>query len=450
MQTISAAATLAALLCVASSSTSIHTLAQHDRLSKPMDPSSAAVSADGRYVAFASYASLVPADTNSRRDVYVLDRRDGRVTLESVTAAGGVGDVDSGHPRISGDGRWLVFETGMPSPGARAVWDVVLRDRREGTVAVVSLAPGGARANGVSSRPAISQDGRVVAFSSTATNLVSGPDANGGGEDVYVFDAKDGALSRISVDVSGAQPAIGTSVTPTTSADGRYIAFASTADLERAGRDRKPLPGIFVRDRLTNVTTRVDRRPGQTQPDGSSWAPAMGADGRHVAFVSNATTLAAADGNRSPDVFLADLVSGSIELVSRNARSGSPANGPSGNPVLSADGRFVAFQSEASDMLCARCTTATEDINLLWDIFLLDRRAGTIARVSGDTTGGWMAPSTGPAVDGGADLVVFSSRHPIDASDTANDLDLFLCAAAFRAAGRQPAWPAFARPRPST
>lgn len=432
MQAMAAAVTMVAVLCTNSETVSIHTLAQHDPWGTPLDPSSAAVSADGRHVAFTSYARLAPADTNSRRDVYVLDRADGQVTLESVTATGGVANVDSGHARISADGRFLVYETLIPSAQDPSWFDIVLRDRRDGTVTIVSAGPDGARADGVSSHPAISQDGRVIVFSSAATNLVRGRDANGAGEDIYLFDARDRSLSRISVDSGGVQPAAGASVTPVTSGDGRYVTFASTADLDRTGTPAagtRPLPGIFLRDRARKLTTRVSTAAGGRMPDGSSWAPAISADGRYVAFVSAATNITAADRNRSADVFLADLYSGSVELVSRNARNGAAANGPSGNPVLSGDGRFVAFQSEASDMLCARCTAVTEDVNLLWDVFLLDRRGGTMTRVSGDATGGWMAPSAGPAVDGGGDLVVFSSRHPIDASDTKNDFDLFLCAA---------------------
>lgn len=431
MQITAAAITIVAVVCTAAEAPSIHTLVQRDT-ANVLGPSTAAVSTDGRYVAFASYARLAPADTNSQRDVYVLDRGDGRVTLESVTPTGQVGTVDNGHPRISADGRFLVYETFIPSGPGLAVSEIVLRDRRDATVTIVSRGVGGARANGMSGRPAISQDGRVVVFSSAATNLVSGADANGSGEDVYLFDTRDRSISRISVDSGGVQPALGTSVAPTTSGDGRYVAFASTADLDGVGQPgsgARRMPGIFLRDRTLELTIRVDRAAGGGSPDGPSSAPFISADGRYVAFVSAATNITAADRNRSADVFLADLQTGSVELVSRNARSGSAANGPSGNPALSADGRFVAFQSEASDMLCARCTPAMEDINLLSDVFLLDRQGGRISRVSGDTRGGWMAPSVGPAVDGMGGLVVFSSRHPMDASDTGNDYDLFLCAA---------------------
>jgi Tol biopolymer transport system component len=152
----------------------------------------------------------------------------------------------------------------------------------------------------------------------------------------------------------------------------------------------------------------------------------MSAGGRYVAFVSAATNLVAADRNGSPDVFIADLHAGMTELVSRSATSGT-GNGPSGAPAVSSDGRFVAFQSEASDLVCGqRCAADDEDINLLPDVFVLDRQTRAIVRVSRDVTGGWMEPSGGPALDAAGTVVAFSSRRPIDPSDRSNDFDLFV------------------------
>jgi len=429
MRTSAAGLALVVVLWDTSGAVSVHILAQRDAGSPHSSPSSAAISADGRYVAFASYARLAPADTNSHRDVYVLDRSDGEVTLESAAVSGLAADADNGHPRISADGRFLAYEAAGPSAHAPSWSEIVLRDRRDGSATIVSAGSGGARANAMSRHPAISQDGLVVVFSSSATNLVEGADANGGGEDVYLFDARDRSLRRISVDSASQQPAGGQSVTPAASGDGRYVVFASTADLDRSGAAAgvRGRARVFVRDRLSDRTTPVSAPPGGRMPDGASWAPAISADGRYIAFVSAATNLTAGDRNRSADVFLADLHTGSVDLVSRRAGHAVPANGSSANPAVSADGRFVAFQSEASDMICARCTSTTEDVNLLWDVFLFDRRSRIMARVSGDAAGEWMAPSVGPAVDGGGGLVVFSSRHPIDVSDTANDWDLFLC-----------------------
>ncbi len=359
--------------------------------------------------------------------------RNGQVTLEREGTGDDNGQTDRGHPGISADGRFLVYERLRVPADEPLRTDIVLRDRRDGTVTVVSGGRDGVPANAMSSHPAISQDGRVIVFSSSATNLLPGSDANGVGPDVYAFDTRDRSLSRISVDSHGVQAPAGTSTTPATNGDGRYVAFTSTAHLDRPGTTATPAgavqPAVFLRDRTRNLTTRIGTAPGGRLPDAASWAPAISADGRYIAFVSAARNLTGTDRNRSADVFLADLHSGSLELVSRNPVNGAAANGPSGTPVLSAEGRFVAFQSEASDLVCTRCTKNSEDINLLPDVYLFDRVTGTMRRVSGDATGGWMEPSTGPVVDGAGDLVVFSSRHPIDASDTRNDWDLFLCAA---------------------
>lgn len=428
----------------------IHTIAQRDPWWKPTEGAAAAVGADGRFVAFASYATLVPADTNVRRDVYVLDRRDGRVTLESVMPDGAASGVDSASPGISADGRFLVYVTSLRSPPTSPSV-IAVRDRRNGTVTI--LGPPGGLPDGTSADPVISDDGRVIAFSSGATNLVAGHDVNGAGMDIYTFEIPSATFSRVSVDSRGRQPDSGTSMSPSISADGRYVAFASTATLEgaaRRARSGRPSPDVYVRDRLRGVTTKVGdllRR----QPEGGSWQPAISGDGRHVAFVTDADNLVDGDRNRSPDVFVADLQSGVVELVSRRA-GGGVANGASGSPDLSADGRLVAFQSEASNILCARrCDTSSEDINLLSDVFVFDRERGVLTRASGDADGGWLEPSGGPSIDATGALIVFASRHPIDATDTTNDFDLFLVVRRAvrsgtltpfaRAPGPHPPWP---------
>jgi Tol biopolymer transport system component len=225
-----------------------------------------------------------------------------------------------------------------------------------------------------------------------------------------------GHLGRINLASGGGDPLpSGVRVTPSLSADGRFVAFGAAAR-PSTGHAPRPLSQVYVRDNQLNTTFRVSE----------GWRPVISADGRYVAFVSGATNLVAGDRNRSPDVFLADLKTGSIELVSRSATGGS-ANGRSMAPALSADARFVAFQSEASDLVCARhCAPADDDINLLWDVFVLDRRDHSMTRLSADAAGGWMEASVGPSVDSAGDVMAFSSRHPTDAADVKNDFDLFV------------------------
>jgi Tol biopolymer transport system component len=273
---------------------------------------------------------------------------------------------------------------------------VLLRDRLRGETTVLSHGRD----------PHISADGSFVAFTSMVPDL--------GKEDVYLFDMRTGVSRRMSVDNNGARPSSGWRGMSSISGDGRVIAFVTTAPFV-PGADT-PVPWVYVRDTQANTTKPV--APGVR--------PAISGNGRYVAFASTAANLVSNDRNALSDVFLADLQTGSIEIVSRSRKGGS-ANGASTNAAVSSDGRFVVFQSDASDMVCASgCPKSLEDINLLWDVFLLDRETRTIVTISTDPLVAWMETSSGPAMDATASVIAFSSRHPIDANDKANDFDLFI------------------------
>ncbi|MGH9313764.1 MAG: hypothetical protein ACRD1S_11285 [Vicinamibacterales bacterium] len=405
------------------------TAPQRNALASPTDPPSASVSADGRFVAFASYARLIPADTNESSDIYVLDRAAGRVTIESMRADHSISGAGSDHPRISGDGRYVVFEltvaTSDDRTGRLLRRDVALRDRSTGTTRAVTVGATGEPPNGWSRSPAISADGRVVLFASHATNLVLGPDANGAGEDVYVFDVATGITRRTSVGGGDIQPPGGTSFAPGVSADGRYVTFASTAPLDGEPSSTRVLQ-TYVRDTRLGRTTRASVTTRSGLPNHSSFHPAISGDGRYVAFVSTATNLMPDDQNRAADVFLYDMQTGSTVLISRSAKGGS-ANGASGKPAISFDGRFIAFQSEASDLVCAgRCPAARADVNLVWDVYVFDRQTREMACVSMDPDETWMESSGAPALDSTGRVLAFSSLHPIDAADSGHDFDLFV------------------------
>jgi Tol biopolymer transport system component len=424
------AAAFAAVCLTAGGPQALVTVAQRDANRSPRSPRSADISTDGRFVAFESQARLVAADVDDLHDIYVLDRTTGQVTLET-----GGSDDECSHPRISGDGRYVVYESRPSSAQASPRADIALHDRVEGTTRVLSQS---ARISsdtfGWSRNPDISDDGRVIAFSSAATTLGPGPDVNGSSEDVYLVHLPALTITRTSVLPSGAQLPHGDSILPSLSADGRWLAFASTAalagdgDAERTSNERRPRPlrQVFLRDAIGGKLTRVSRALGNGQPNGDSSLPSISADGRFVAFVSEASNLSPEDGNRSGDVFLFDRELETIRLVSR-AADGSSANGESTAPAIAGNGRFVVFQSDASNLVCARnCPERGEDINLLWDAFVFDVTAGTAIRVSEDELGGWMEPSTGPALDGAGLVVAFSSRHAVDANDRADDYDLFV------------------------
>ena len=209
------------------------------------------VSTDGRVVAFVSLARLTAADDNTAEDIYVLERATGTISLESASSSGRASDGSSQHPRLSGDGRFLVFSTVatslVGSQGEAVNAQVLRRDRTTGVMTLVSHTPAGAPGNGWSGVPDISDDGRFVVFESHATDLVAGPDGNGGGSDIYLFDAADGVLRRISVTTAGEQLATGQSATPAISGTGRVVAFSSTAPLDAPPGRPEPAGGPPVR-----------------------------------------------------------------------------------------------------------------------------------------------------------------------------------------------------------
>jgi len=384
-----------AATAAAATLTSIVTVPQHEAQRLNTDAPYTAVSGNGQFVALSSQDRLVPADTNTIRDVYVLDRSIGAVTLESVTPNGALSTSASDRPAISYDGRFLVFEN-----GDRIIW----RDRAKGTV--IDL--------GAGREPAIDADGGRVAYTSL--------------DGIMVDDVFTGARQNVSVSSAG-----GTfphaSVSPSLSADGRYVVFASSAPLLAKdigtgpvllGGGRRPATQVYIRDIQQGTTRLVSTANGVKAREGDSWSPVISADGSAVGFVSTAANLVKGDRNSSADIFLVNVLDSSIELVSRSMR-GHSANGSSTRPAISGNGQYVVFQSDASDMQKPQV-----DINLLWDVFRFNRHGGSVTRLSTDGGSEWMEASGGPAIDASGAIVAFSSRHPISAADVHNDFDLFV------------------------
>ena len=411
------------------------TVVQQDRFSGPFERPSARVSARGRHVVFSSYARLVATDVNQMRDVYVLDLYTGHVTLESAGRDGSAANGDSGSADISGDGRYVVFVSVAGNLAeaqiAAGVPRVFLRDRETDTTRLLTTSVRGGPANGYSTNPAISADGTTVVFESTATDLLTSDAPN----DVSVYMMRPSSGERARLSVSGARaPRAGQSVSPSISANGRYVAFMSKADLTcqdapacvREPPDRNRVADVYVRDALTNATTRVSRSYTGKDPDGASYDPAISGDGRYVVFVSEASNLTRDSGRRGPQVYSRDIVNGVTELVSRNS-SGRRANGPSVHPAVSHDGSTVAFQSLASDLLCSNhCDAAQRDINLLWDVFVHDRRTPTVRASADDGDEEWMESSRAPSLDGTGRVLAFGSRHPISGRADTHDENLFV------------------------
>jgi Tol biopolymer transport system component len=379
-----------------------------------------AISGDGRFAAFYSDASnLVAGDTNDSRDVFVNDRQTGETTRMSVDSSGAEANDDSFAPAISADGRFVAFSSAASNLVAgdmNGADDVFVRDRQEGTTTRVSAAPGGAEANGGSYSPSITGAGRYVAFLSDATNLVAG-DTNSV-RDVFVFDRQTGTTTRASVGSAGVQADVD-SVTPVLSANGRFVAFSSFAD-NLIPLDQNESSDVFVRDLQAGTTTRVSEFQGGFEADFDSLRPAISADGRYVAFDSDADNLAFGDVNDAFDVFVKDRQTDVLTQASVDD-SGMQVSGDSIRPSVSADGRFVAFYSDASNLVPGDTNGAT-------DVFVHDRRSGATKRVS-VAAGGVEANSDSvrPAISGDGRLVVFDSdASNLVAGDSNHFTDVFL------------------------
>ena len=289
------------------------------------------------------------------------------------------------------------------------------------------MAPGGALSNGWSSQPVVSANASVVVFTSAATNLLSEPDVNGPQPDIYRFDVGGGAIERISVDGRGVQHQGGSQMA-SVSGDGRYVVFSSTAILSgpRTGSERTLNQGQFPGS-ICATPEPGKRHRGWCIGASQRWQHDGGDQRRRarhrLRFPRHESRCPRS--KQGSDVFLYDVDTRAITLVSHGANG--PANGVSLNPAISADGRFVAFQSDGSDMACGRnCRTGMEDINLLPDVFIFDRVTGQISCLSVDVDGTWLEESGAPAIDSSGTVVAFPSRHPISALDVLNDFDLFV------------------------
>jgi Tol biopolymer transport system component len=190
--------------------------------------------------------------------------------------------------------------------------------------------------------------------------------------------------------------------------------------------DKNGIADIYLRDTEANVSRRLTRSYTGGDPDGPSYDPAVSGDGRHVAFVSEASNLTGNSIRRAPHIYVHDLATGITELVSRTP-SGGPANGASLRPALSHDGSRVAFQSLACNLVCeGKCRDEEPDINLLWDVFVQDRSTRRTTRVSTEVGQAWMDDSRAPSLDDAGHVIAFGSRHPINRRDQGDDEDLYV------------------------
>jgi Tol biopolymer transport system component len=381
---------------------------------------------------------------------------DGPGTTTRVSVSGSEAQADGatyGSSALSANGRFVVFSSeasNLVAGDTNGVSDVFVRELSSGTTRRISVSSAERQADGESlGGVAITPTGRFVAFTSNASNLV-GHDTNGNA-DVFVRDLVHGTTRRVSLTDTDRQGGLGGG-TPAISADGRYVAFLSySGNLVR--RDTNGHPDVFVRDRSRGTTRRVSVTSAEKQVYLGGTAPAISAGGRYVAFVSDSRSLVTGDTNKVRDVFLRDRSRGTTRRVSLTSAESQLSAYSYGPPSLSAGGRYVAFLNGGSVLVRDRTAGTTEEVsvgngtsaggrdsdaapvrisgdgryvvftsfsalvagdgNLRDDVFVRDRAARTLERVSVSSAGteGHGHSRTGSVSDDGR-LVTFSSGAP--------------------------------------
>ncbi len=354
---------------------------------------SPAISADGSTVVFQSWASnLAIGDDNGAIDVFVYDVDTDTTTLISRAADGTPANGESGNPSVSADGGTIVFQsaaTDLVAGDTNGTYDIFAYDVATGTITLISGTIGD-QTDGLSTEPDVSADGGIIAFTSDATNLVTG-DTNGV-SDVFVYDVATGTTTRVSVDSAGNQATVGAS-SPAISDDGNRVAFFS-ATVEG---------DVFLHDMTSGATTQVSVATNGDPADEWSFAPAISGDGGTVTFNSYATNLVTDPTNNTRHVYAHDVATGTTALVSATP-AGVPGDRRSAGPDASGDGSIVAYYSDATNLIVG-------DTNNLGDVYLTDTTTSTTTRLSvglgGTETDGY---SGGPAVSADGSIVAYYSE----------------------------------------
>ncbi len=342
---------------------------------------SPSISADGRFVAFETTSQLVAADLNATSDVYLKDRSNGALTLISVNGVG-VAAGNSTGAAVSGSGEFVAFESSANTIVAGfggGFTDIFVRNVAANTTAVASQRSVGGQANANSTNASISDGGTKVAFQSTSSNTVPGGFGGGAFQEIYVRDLTAGTTSVASVDGTGT-PQNGASANARISGNGQFVAFQSTSSDLVTGFGSAAQSDIFVRNLTANTTAVANKNGGGVRANAAATSPDVSDDGRYVSFLSTATDLVAGFGGANADVFLRDMTANTTQVASKNSTGGA-SNSSSFFAEVSGNGRFVLFQTAATNIVTGFGGAG------LFNAFVFDRAGGTTLVASRNSVG---------------------------------------------------------------
>jgi hypothetical protein len=397
------------------------------------DSQEPSISANGQIIAFESFASnLAGNDTNGFRDVYVRNLENRTTKLVSLNQAGdNSGNCESSKPVVSGNGRFVAFNscaTNLTTGSGQPANSVYVRDLQTDQTRLVSTNAGGAAVNG--NATAISADGRFIVYQSRDQNITNVPDTQNF-LDIFVRDMQSNVTQLVTVNSSGNGGGNADSGntdniqrTVNITSDGRYLIFPSSATNLVSATSSGGI-NVFVRDLQNQTTVPVSSNPNNTQLLGSNPLGCLSDDGRYAFFVSGFNGYVPVDTNNTADIFRRDLTNNTIALVSFNAAGTASANSNSTLPYCSANGRYVAFETTASDM------SSTPDTNTFPDIYWRDVSEGTTKLISvngsGTNAGNLFSSVRGISADGQTVLFMSAAGDLLDSQvDNNANFDLYL------------------------
>ncbi|MBW4420628.1 MAG: DUF4347 domain-containing protein [Myxacorys californica WJT36-NPBG1] len=392
------------------------------------------ISADGQYIVFSSTASNITVnDSNTVSDVFWYDRKTNKMVLVSHTIAGVAGNGASLSPVLSTDGLFVAFVSSAPN-----LTDVTTSGKNifiwNSATDTTTLVSGNAGGNGDSDSPVINGNGEYVVFTSAASNLVGGDTNNK--KDIFVWNRSTNAIALVSQS-SGGAIGNGDSSVASISNDGKIIAFTSVASNLGGGTDSNNGLDIFIRNLNTNTTTLVSANTSGTYSAGGGDAlnrfgafnPMVSGNGEFVAFSSTFIDLTNNDSNNAEDVFVRNFKDNTTQLVSINSSGASgtgTSNGSTGssgtgssNPVISSDGRFIGFSSYSTDLVSG-------DTNGVQDIFVRDSKTASTTWISRTDTAGGNGASFNPVINSTGSYLAFASNASnLTGSDLNGKPDVF-------------------------